>query len=94
MIETYQIRNVLRVYSTQLKKKAATIRDSAEPLQPAHDIIDISIKARRKQMLNQISDHLISQITSRKDQQNASKNIEKNELPFNVSGDWSNHETE
>lgn len=94
MIESYQIRNVLRVYSTQLKKKTAPIRDMVDPSQPAHNIIDISIKARRKQMLNQISDDLISQITSQEYHHNASKNAENDESPLAVSGDWNNHETE
>jgi len=84
----------LRAYSTQLKKKTAPIRDTVDPFQPAHDVIDISIKARRKQMLNQISDDLISQITSREYFNNASKNTENDEPPLTVSGDWSSHETE
>ena len=62
MITTYQIKNVLRVYSSQLKKKTTPIRDSVGPLQRSPDFVDISIKARRKQMLNQISGNLISQM--------------------------------
>jgi hypothetical protein len=94
LIETYQIRNVLRVYSSQLKKKTTPIRDSIEPFQPSYDFIDISIRARRKQMLNQMSDNLISQIMPRKDQHTTEENTEEDRPQIPDSGDRSNYETE
>ena len=63
MITTYQIKNVLRVYGNQLKRRNTIPQNNAEPAPHAKDFVDISIEARRKQMLNQVSNDLISQIT-------------------------------
>jgi hypothetical protein len=62
--------------------------------QPSSEFVDISINARRKQMLNQISDKLISQITPLNDQYKSLKNMREVEPQLITSGDRSNHETE
>ena len=62
MITTSQIRNVLRIYGDQLKKRSPDIREGGEQTAQFSDFVDISIDARRKQTLNQMSDHLISQV--------------------------------
>ena len=64
MITTYQIRNVLRVYGNQLKRKNNPIQDNMRSIQYPADLVDISIEARRKQMLSQMSNHLISKTKS------------------------------
>lgn len=69
MITTHQIRNVLKVYGDQLKRRSALEQNSMEGTQQSTDFVDISIEARRKQMLNQMSDNLISQITPKGHQQ-------------------------
>lgn len=63
MITTYQIRNVLRVYGNQLKKKSIHWQDGSEMTHKPNDLVDISIEARRKQKLNEISHDLISKMT-------------------------------
>lgn len=63
MITTHQIRSVLRVYGDQLKRRGSFIQDSVRPNQKSNDLVSISIDARRKQMVNAMSNHLISQIT-------------------------------
>ena len=63
MITTYQIRNVLRVYGNQLKKKSVHWQEGNDMTHKPDDLVDISIDARRKQKLNEMSNDLISQIT-------------------------------
>jgi hypothetical protein len=63
MITTYQIRNVLRVYGNQLKKKSVNWQDGHETKHKPNDLVDISIEARRKQKLNEMSHDLILQMT-------------------------------
>ena len=60
MITTYQIRNVLRIYGNQLKKRNMPDENPAEKIQQYLDPVNISIAARRKQMLNNITNHLIT----------------------------------
>ena len=62
MITTYQIRNVLRIYGNQLKKRTMLFEDSAVSSKQSPDIIDISDEARQRQMLNQISFNIVSKI--------------------------------
>ena len=59
MITTYQIRNVLRVYGNQLKKRNMPDQNSAEQMPHFLDSVNISIEARRKQVLNNITTNLI-----------------------------------
>ena len=62
MITTYQIKNVLRIYGDQLQKRSPNIKEAGEQSTQFSDFVDISIDARRKQTLNQMTDHLISQV--------------------------------
>ena len=69
MITSNQIRTVLRIYGNQLKKRALQVQDSVgEPVQST-DSVNISISARRKQMLDQISSKIISQAILNQDSQ-------------------------
>lgn len=88
MITTYQIRNVLRVYGDQLRRKSSSIQESIRPNKQPDDLVDISIDARRKQMVNQMSNHLISQITPHDHREGADEgsNVDK-PLPDLESGD-------
>ncbi len=74
MITTHQIRDVLRVYGDHLKRRSELEQNSLEGTQQSTDFVDISIEARSKQMLNKISDNLISQITPKGYQQKADEN--------------------
>ena len=62
-ITTYQIRNVLRVYGNQLKKKSVHWQDGNDIAHKPNALVNISIEARRKQKLNEMSHDLISQMT-------------------------------
>ena len=65
MITTHQVRNVLRTYSDQLRKRNTYFEDNPDSHQQPSDLVSISIDARRKQMLSRMSDNLISQISKR-----------------------------
>lgn len=66
MITTYQIRNVLRVYSNELKRRTRFLQNGSEAPRQPNDFVEISVEARRRQMLSNMSDNLISQITNEK----------------------------
>jgi hypothetical protein len=70
-ITTYQIRNVLKTYGNQLKRRASVAEDSVLPIQSSADLVDISIEARKRQVLSQLSNKLIAKVTSR-EQENRS----------------------
>jgi hypothetical protein len=62
LITTYEIRNVLRVYGNQLKKRSIRLEESVGLPSTPVDMVDISIDARRRQMLAQMSNQLISRV--------------------------------
>lgn len=64
-ITTYQIRNVLRSYGNQLKRRNSIAEEGATSGHMPSDFVDISVESRRKQALSQLSNRLISQLTSR-----------------------------
>jgi hypothetical protein len=66
LISTYQIRNVLRVYGNDLKKKTMIPHESNDDKMQSSDSISISDEARKKEVLNRISDKIVSQITNNK----------------------------
>ncbi|MEW6669205.1 MAG: DVU0524 family FlgM-associated protein [Thermodesulfobacteriota bacterium] len=62
MITTYEVRNVLRIYGNHLKKRSIRAEESESLPYAPSDLVDISMDARRRQMVSQMSNHLISQI--------------------------------
>lgn len=61
MITTYQIRNVLRVYGNQLKRRnEEQIKESLAPNGESLDLINISVNARQKEVLSRMSTQIIS----------------------------------
>lgn len=62
MITTYQIRNVLRIYGNQLKKRTMLLQESPAQAVKEPDIINISGEARRRHMLDKISNNIVSNI--------------------------------
>ena len=62
MITTYQIRNVLRVYGNQLKKRSLSNENPTEKMAHYMDSVNISIEARRKEGLNKMSSQLITKV--------------------------------
>jgi hypothetical protein len=63
LISAYQIRNVLRVYGNDLKKKTMILQENNDGNKQPPDSINISDEARNKEVLNRISNKIISQIT-------------------------------
>lgn len=92
MITTYQIRNVLRIYGNQLKKNTLPIKDKADPPKYNNDIVDISVEARSKQMVNKMSDNLISQVTPKGYRQESNNNIINNSQIQNPKDERENYE--
>ena len=69
MITTYQIRNVLRIYGNQLKKKAMIADESTSEKKKPVDVINISGEARQKDVLKKMTDRLVNQISGGIDMQ-------------------------
>ena len=63
MITTYQIRNVLRIYGNQLKKKAMIASEGTSVKKKPVDVINISGEARQKDVLRKMTDKIVTQIT-------------------------------
>lgn len=63
MITTYQIRNVLRIYGNQLKKKAMIAGEGTAIKNKPVDVISISGEARKKDVLRKMTDKVVTQIT-------------------------------
>ncbi len=63
MVTTHQIRNVLRVYADQLKRRNTSVQEMMNPERRYADRVDISNEARQRQMLHKISERVVSQVT-------------------------------
>ena len=63
MVSTYQIRNVLRVYGNDLKKRTMILQEASDEKKQSPDSIAISNEARERQVQSRISDKIVSQIT-------------------------------
>ncbi|MBW1680325.1 MAG: hypothetical protein JRF59_04675 [Deltaproteobacteria bacterium] len=61
-ITSHQVRNVLRTYGTQLKRRAGLAKEAEAGGSAIRDRVEISMDARRKQVLSQITEKLISQV--------------------------------
>ena len=64
MITTYQIRNVLRIYGNQLKKKAMIANEGTSVKKKSVDVIDISGEAREKDVRRKMTDKIVTQLTN------------------------------
>jgi hypothetical protein len=80
-ISTYQIRNVLRVYGNELKKRSNFLDGGIDPVRPSSDFVEISVEARRKQVLSQLSDRLVNQLRSQGGQDRSSQEGAGSDLP-------------
>lgn len=60
MVTTHQIRNVLRVYGNQLKRRNTLVHETLEPDRRFNDRVDISQEARHKEALNRMSERVVS----------------------------------
>lgn len=87
MITTYQIRNVLRTYGNQLKKRSLQIKDIAEPARKPSALVSISVEARKKQILNQISSDMISQVNHKSDEKKTNDHLSKENPLIKDSGE-------
>jgi hypothetical protein len=81
-ISTYQIRNVLRVYGNQLKKRSNFLDGGINPVQPSSDFVEISVEARRRQVLSQLSDRLVAQLRSQDGRDGSSQDGPTGRLPM------------
>ena len=70
-ITTYQVQNILRTYGKMLGRKRNVNQspDSASSATPL-DKIDISSEAKRRQVINEIAQEIIGQVTSNPQRQN------------------------
>jgi hypothetical protein len=75
VISTYQIRNVLRVYGNDLKKKTMILQEDGDEKKLPPDSISISDEARKKEVISRISNNIVSQIT--KNDYHKNKQIEE-----------------
>jgi len=64
LITTYQIRNVLRIYGNQLKKKAMITNEGTSVRKKPVDVINISGEARQKDVLRKITNKIVTQVTN------------------------------
>lgn len=64
MITTYQIRNVLRIYGNQLKKKAVIANEGTLSKKKSVDVISISGEARQKDVLKKVTDRIVTELNS------------------------------
>ena len=64
MITTYQIRNVLRIYGNQLKKKAVIANESTLSKKKSVDVISISGEARQKDEHKKVTDTIVTRLNS------------------------------
>jgi len=64
LITTYQIRNVLRIYGNQLKKKAVIANEGTDIKKKPVDVISISGEARQKDVLRKVTDKIVTQLSS------------------------------
>jgi hypothetical protein len=62
LVTTHQIRNVLRVYGNQLKRRNNLVQESLEPGRKHADRVEISSEARRRQAMNRMSEQVMSRI--------------------------------
>jgi CBS domain-containing protein len=68
LVTTHQIRNVLRVYGNQLKRRNTLVQETLGPDRTYKDRVDISAEARHRQALNKMSERVISQLPVTTDQ--------------------------
>ncbi len=64
MVTTHQIRNVLRIYGDQLKRRNTLIQESRGQDQRYADRVNISTEARHRQAINNMSLKIMSQMPS------------------------------
>ena len=83
LITTYQIRNVLRIYGNQLKRRNSIVEDSLDPPKQHKDVVDISMDARQKHMVERMSKRLISQISPKNNEQNNDVSGPEGNVPGN-----------
>jgi len=60
LVTTHQIRNVLRIYGNQLKKRNTIVQDTFEPDRKFNDRVDISSEARHKQAMTRMSEKVMA----------------------------------
>jgi hypothetical protein len=63
LITTYQIRNVLRIYGNQLKKRAVIANEGPSLTKKSVDVISISGEARQKDVRRKMTDKIVTQFT-------------------------------
>lgn len=74
MVTTHQIRNVLRVYGNQLKRRNMLVQETLEPDRRYHDRVNISTEARHKQAVNKMSERVMSHISANRNPVDAGEN--------------------
>ena len=64
-ITSFQVQNILRTYARQLSRGQRLARNRAASQTPANDQVNISIEARRKQVIEKITSEIVTSIGAR-----------------------------
>jgi hypothetical protein len=64
-ITSFQVQNILRTYAKQLSRGQRLARHRATSQPPPSDQVNISIEARRKQVIEKITSEIVTNIGSR-----------------------------
>jgi hypothetical protein len=63
-VPSYQMHNVLHVYSKQLRQNTAAAEKSASPAKPRQDRVNLTPKVKRRATIEKVSKDILSKISS------------------------------
>jgi hypothetical protein len=79
-VPSYQMHNVLNVYSKQLRQNMATQRKNKMPLQPQEDRLKLTSEGKRQAMIEKVSKDILDKIsrygTLKEDRQPITEHLE------------------
>jgi hypothetical protein len=80
-VPSYQMHNVLNVYSKQLRQNMATERKNKMPLEPQEDRLKLTSEGKRQAMIEKVSKDILDKISRygalKKDGQRNSEHLER-----------------
>ena len=85
MVTTHQIRNVLRVYGNQLKRRNTIVQDTFEPDRKFDDRVDISSEARHKQAITRMSEKVMAKASGNRTPMRTNRH--SGNEPFTIPGE-------
>ena len=79
-VPSYQMHNVLNVYSKQLRQNMATERKNKMPLEPQEDRVKLTSEGKRQAMIEKVSKDILDKIsrygTLKEDRQRITEDLE------------------